>query len=57
MPRNSHSHSNRRVPRTIRLDEQFREEISKLLMKGLKASKMSEDHRPSQASGKYTHTS
>ena len=36
MPRNSHSHSNRRVPRTIRLDEQFREEISKLLMKGLK---------------------
>ena len=36
MPRNSHSHSNRRVPRTVRLDEQFREEISKLLMKGLK---------------------
>ena len=35
MPRNSHSHSNRRVPRTVRLDEQFREEISKLLMKGL----------------------
>jgi len=36
MPRNSHSHSNRRVSRTVRLDEQFREEISKLLMKGLK---------------------
>lgn len=36
MPRNSHSHSNRRVLRTVRLDEQFREEISKLLMKGLK---------------------
>ncbi len=36
MSRNSHSHSNRRVPRTVRLDEQFREEISKLLMKGLK---------------------
>lgn len=36
MPRNSHSHGNRRVPRTVRLDEQFREEISKLLMKGLK---------------------
>lgn len=36
MPRNSHSHANRRVPRTVRLDEQFREEISKLLMKGLK---------------------
>ncbi len=36
MPRNSHSHSNRRVPRTVRLDEQFREEIGKLLMKGLK---------------------
>ena len=36
MPRNSHSHSNRRVPRTVRLDEQFREEISKLLIKGLK---------------------
>ncbi len=34
MPRNSHSQ--RRVPRTVRLDEQFREEISKLLMKGLK---------------------
>lgn len=36
MPRNSHSHSNRRVLRTVCLDEQFREEISKLLMKGLK---------------------
>ncbi len=36
MPRNSHGHGNRRVPRTVRLDEQFREEISKLLMKGLK---------------------
>lgn len=32
MPRGSR----RQFPRTVRLDEQFREEISKLLMKGLK---------------------
>ena len=38
--RKSHSHSNRRVPRTTRLDEQFREEIAKLLMKGLKAPRI-----------------